>query len=74
MSIAHCFDSHSLCLTDVGDRTEHLYWRLENGEGPKDLKPRAVVILIGTNDLNHVYDVSFLLIVLLCFGSGRELP
>lgn len=42
----------------AGDRTEHLFWRLQNGEGPRDLKPRAVVLLIGTNDLNHVYDVS----------------
>ena len=42
----------------TGDRTEHLHWRLTNGEGPKDLKPRSVVVLIGTNDLTHVYDVS----------------
>ncbi len=41
----------------AGDRTEHLYWRLQNGEGPKDLKPRAAVLLIGTNDLTNVFDV-----------------
>jgi len=35
-----------------GDRTEHLLWRLDNGNlaGPP---PRAAVLLIGTNDLGH---------------------
>lgn len=53
-----------------GDRTEHLYWRLQNGEGPKDLKPRAVVLLIGTNDLNHVYDLLQLEAVSTKIGAG----
>lgn len=35
-----------------------MHWRLTHGEGPKDLKPKSVVVLIGTNDLNHVFDVS----------------
>jgi lysophospholipase L1-like esterase len=35
-----------------GDRTEHLLWRLQNGnlDGPP---PAAMVVLIGTNDLGH---------------------
>lgn len=35
-----------------GDRTEHLRWRLNNGNlaGPP---PKGVVLLIGTNDLAH---------------------
>jgi lysophospholipase L1-like esterase len=35
-----------------GDRTEHLLWRLQNGnlDGPP---PAAIVVLIGTNDLGH---------------------
>jgi lysophospholipase L1-like esterase len=35
-----------------GDRTEHLRWRLNNGNlaGPP---PKGIVLLIGTNDLGH---------------------
>jgi lysophospholipase L1-like esterase len=35
-----------------GDRTEHLRWRLDNGnlDGPP---PKGVILLIGTNDLAH---------------------
>ena len=35
-----------------GDRTEHLRWRLNNGNlaGPT---PKGVIVMIGTNDLGH---------------------
>ncbi|MFZ2007961.1 MAG: GDSL-type esterase/lipase family protein [Stellaceae bacterium] len=35
-----------------GDRTEHLRWRLDNGnlDGPP---PKGVIVMIGTNDLEH---------------------
>jgi lysophospholipase L1-like esterase len=35
-----------------GDRTEHLRWRLDNGnlDGPA---PKGVIVMIGTNDLGH---------------------
>lgn len=58
----------------LGDATEHLYWRLLNGEGPRDLKPRAVVVLIGTNDLNAVPDVSLCNLTCSTDSSPGKLP
>lgn len=38
-----------------GDRTYNLFWRLLHGELPRVRHPKAVLLLIGTNDLGLVY-------------------
>lgn len=35
-----------------GDRTEHLIWRLQNGDIQR-VNPKAAVMLIGTNNAGH---------------------
>jgi lysophospholipase L1-like esterase len=39
----------------AGDRTEHLLWRIQNGE-IDNLSPKWVVLLIGTNNAGHRLD------------------
>ena len=50
---AHFAKYNALNLGFSGDKTEHVLWRLENGEWPAALKPKVVVVMIGTNNLNN---------------------
>lgn len=40
-----------------GDQAVHLLWRLREGEGPAGLNPRAIAVMIGTNDAAHLASV-----------------
>ncbi|AEF56036.1 lipolytic protein G-D-S-L family [Marinomonas posidonica IVIA-Po-181] len=46
---------NALNLGFNGDRTEHLLWRLEQGE-IEGISPKLVVLLIGTNNTGHRMD------------------
>lgn len=37
----------------AGDQTQHLVWRLNNGELSEEHPPAVAVVLIGTNNLGH---------------------
>ena len=46
----------TLNLGFAGDRTEHLLWRIQNGE-IDGLCPKMLVLLIGTNNAGHRHDL-----------------
>ncbi|XP_077985572.1 platelet-activating factor acetylhydrolase IB subunit alpha1-like [Glandiceps talaboti] len=43
---------HSLNFGIGGDATQHVLWRIENGE-IDDIKPKLVVVQVGTNNHGH---------------------
>ncbi|CAC5400669.1 PAFAH1B2_3 [Mytilus coruscus] len=43
---------HSLNFGIGGDQTQHVLWRVENGE-MDDVQPKVVVLLVGTNNYDH---------------------
>lgn len=51
----HFASKHAINLGFSGDRTEHLLWRIQNGE-LEGLSPDWVVLLIGTNNPGHRHD------------------
>jgi beta-glucosidase len=51
----HYSHQTSLNLGFAGDRTEHLLWRIQNGE-IDGLCPKILILLIGTNNAGHRLD------------------
>ena len=47
----HYAERNAINLGIGGDRTQHVLWRLENGN-LEGLKPKAAVVMIGTNNSN----------------------
>lgn len=39
----------------AGDTTANLWWRIKNGELPKNHMPKVVVMMVGANDLTAAY-------------------
>lgn len=46
---------HSLNFGIGGDQTQHVLWRLQNGE-LEDFSPKVIVICVGTNNHGHTVD------------------
>ncbi|XP_046383935.1 platelet-activating factor acetylhydrolase IB subunit alpha1 [Ischnura elegans] len=43
---------HALCFGIGGDQTQHVLWRVQNGE-LEGISPKIVVVLVGTNNHGH---------------------
>lgn len=45
---------HAIALGATGDKTNHLLWRLQNGELPDNLNPKVFWLQIGSNNFEKV--------------------
>ena len=39
----------------TGDTSNNVWWRIKNGELPKNHMPKVVVLMVGANDLTAAY-------------------
>jgi len=49
---------HCLNFCIGGDQTQHLLWRIQNGE-LENLAPKVIVVLIGTNNCQHTAEQTY---------------
>ncbi|MCL4124064.1 UNVERIFIED_CONTAM: hypothetical protein GTU68_014063 [Idotea baltica] len=64
---------HSLNFGVAGDQTQNLLWRLHNGE-LECLKPKAIVILVGTNNHSHTAEEVAAGVIEVCHTVREKQP
>lgn len=47
------FKKDALALAVSGDTASNVLWRIRNGEWPSTLRPKALVVAVGTNDIKR---------------------
>lgn len=52
----HFAPLNAINLGYSGDRTEHVLWRIKNGEWPESLQPETAVVMIGTNNTGQTQE------------------
>uniref|UniRef100_A0A2P2IBV9 Platelet-activating factor acetylhydrolase IB subunit beta-like n=2 Tax=Hirondellea gigas TaxID=1518452 RepID=A0A2P2IBV9_9CRUS len=64
---------HTMNLAIGGDQTQHVLWRLQNGE-LEYIQPKVIVVLVGTNNHEHSVDQVADGIMEICNTITEKLP